>query len=97
MIKAIQNRPKLRPYLPQLSRILSHAESCTKQLVSWTTSIESFDFKGKRQLNSTEKRARQAATAAKNFRLNFLKSLKPDHPLYNSSEARTARGEPETD
>lgn len=28
-------------------------------------------------------------------RLNWLRSLKPDHPLYNSSEARAARGEPE--
>jgi hypothetical protein len=29
------------------------------------------------------------------FRLEFLRDLKPEHPLYNSSEARAARGKPE--
>jgi hypothetical protein len=29
------------------------------------------------------------------FRLNFLRNLKPDHPLYHSPEARQARGEGE--
>jgi hypothetical protein len=27
------------------------------------------------------------------FRLNFLRNLKPEHPLYQSDEAREARGE----
>jgi four helix bundle protein len=95
MIMVIQKRPNLRPHCPQLSKILAHAESCTKQLVAWTTSIESLDFKGKRQLTSTQRLARDAAKAAKDFRTNFLRNLKPTHPLYNSPEARTARGEPE--
>jgi hypothetical protein len=34
------------------------------------------------------------ADKAAQFRLSFLRNLKPDHPLYNSSEARGARGEP---
>ena len=33
------------------------------------------------------------AQAAQNFRLNFLRNLKPEHPLYPSTEARAARGE----
>ena len=35
------------------------------------------------------------ADKARSFRVNFLRSLKPDHPLYASPEARAARGEPD--
>jgi hypothetical protein len=35
------------------------------------------------------------ADKARSFRANFLRSLKPGHPLYTSAEARAARGEPE--
>ena len=31
--------------------------------------------------------------AAREFRVRFLRSLKPEHPLYKSEEARAARGE----
>jgi hypothetical protein len=41
-----------------------------------------------------ERERREMADKARNFRLNFLRSLKPDHPLYASPEARAARGEP---
>jgi hypothetical protein len=34
------------------------------------------------------------ADKARSFRVNFLRNLKPNHPLYTSPEARTARGEP---
>jgi hypothetical protein len=30
---------------------------------------------------------------ARNFRINFLRNLKPSHPLYDSAEAHAARGE----
>jgi hypothetical protein len=33
------------------------------------------------------------ADKARSFRLNFLRSLNPSHPLYASPEARAARGE----
>ena len=37
--------------------------------------------------------AREMARRASYFRLSFLRNLKPEHPLYRSLEARTARGE----
>ena len=36
---------------------------------------------------------REAAQKARDFRLNFLRNLKQDHPLFKSPEARSARGE----
>ncbi len=35
----------------------------------------------------------ETAQKAKEFRQNFLRNLKPEHPLYTSTEARLARNE----
>jgi hypothetical protein len=69
------------------------AESCCKQLGAWISSIDNRGVQGKRSLDRQGQEARQVAQAAKDFRLNFLRNLKPDHPLYHSAEARAARGE----
>ena len=69
------------------------AESCARQLTAWTTSLEDSPVQGKRHLTGMVRKSRQAAQTAQNYRLNFLRGLKPEHPLYNSAEARTARGE----
>jgi len=55
--------------------------------------IESSPVQGKRHLTGEVKEQREAAQKARDFRLTFLRNLKPEHPLYNSSEARAARGE----
>jgi hypothetical protein len=44
-------------------------------------------------LTGEMKEKRGASRRARDFRVSFLRNLKPDHPLYNSSEARAARGE----
>jgi hypothetical protein len=46
-------------------------------------------------LNDKVRQRERSATAARKFRLDFLRNLKPEHPLYHSAEARAARGEPE--
>ena len=52
-------------------------------------------MKGKRHLTGLEHQRREAAEKARMFRLNFLRNLKPGHPLYASADARAARGERE--
>ena len=49
---------------------------------------------GKRHLAASKRERREMADKACDFQVNFLRSLKPIHPLYASSEARAARGEP---
>jgi len=95
MMAVVQDRPKLKPHLRRLQEIRSLAESCAKQLTAWTASIESSPVQGKRHLTGEVKERREAATKARDFRTGFLRNLKPEHPLYNSPEARVARGEPE--
>jgi len=94
MMAVVQDRPKLKPFIRRLQEIRALAESCAKQLTAWTASIESSPVQGKRHLTGEVKEKREAASKARNFRLNFLHNLKPEHPLYNSAEARAARGEP---
>lgn len=97
MIAAVNDRPKLRSVVPQLQEIRASAESCSRQLTAWTSSIESSPVQGKRHLTGEVKQRRGTIQRAREFRQNFLRNLKPDHPLYGSPEARAARGEPESE
>ena len=94
MMAVVKDRPKLKRYLSALQRIRSLAESCARQLTGWAGAVNKLPFEGKRHLPQKERSQREAAQKASDYRLRFLKSLKPSHPLYKSPEARTARGEP---
>jgi len=93
MIAVVKDRPKVKGCLRQLQQIREIAESCARQLSGWTHSIEDSPVQGKRHLIGSQRDARHAAEAARDFKLNFLRNLKAGHPLYHSSEARAARGE----
>lgn len=93
MMAVVKDRPKLKPIARQLQEIRALAESCARQLTAWTKSVEASPVQGKRHLTPEVRQKREVADKARNFRLNFLRNLKPDHPLYNTEEARAARGE----
>lgn len=93
MIAVVKDRPKLKPTLRRLQEIRLLAESCAKQLTSWASSIENSSVQGKRHLTNETRQKQEVAAKAREFRVNFLRKLKPNHPLYNSPEARVARGE----
>lgn len=97
MIAVVKDRPKLQPHLRALQEIRALAESCARQITAWSGSLEASPAQGKRHLPGPERHRRDTADRARSFRENFLKSLKPDHPLYNSAEARAARGERDVD
>jgi four helix bundle protein len=91
MMAVVKDRPRLREMVRRLQEIRALAESCARQLTAWTGSIDASPVQGKRHLTGEVKQRREAADKARNFRLNFLRNLKPMHPLYNSDEARAAR------
>jgi hypothetical protein len=93
MMAVVQHRAKLKRYLGEMRKIGLLAESCARQLTGWARAVDSCGFEGRRHLPEKERSSRDAAKKAQDFRLNFLRNLKPDHQLYNSSEARAARGE----
>jgi len=93
MMAVVKDRPKLKPVVRRLQEIRSLAESCARQLTAWTTAIEDSPVQGKRHLTGEMREKREATLKARDFRQNFLRNLKPEHPLYGSMEARAARGE----
>jgi four helix bundle protein len=93
MLAVVRNRPKLKQHAKALLKIQSRAESCGRQLGAWSKSIERLPFEGKRRMPEKQRLMNDAATKAAEYRIKFLRSLKPEHPLYNAPEARTARGE----
>ena len=93
MMAVVKDRPKLKRCLADLQKIRSLAESCARQLTGWSGSIEKLPFDGRRHLPEKERVTRESAQKARDFRQNFLRNLKPEHPLYKTPEARAARGE----
>ena len=95
MMAVVKDRPRLKPHLRHLQEMRALAESCARQLTAWSGSLEASPVQGKRHLAGPEREKRAMADKASSFRTNFLRNLKPDHPLYSSPEARAARGEPD--
>jgi len=93
MMAVVRNRPSVKPVLTQLEEIGTLAKSCARQLTAWTNSLEDSPVQGKRHMTGEVRQRRKVAQKAERFRKDFLRNLKPDHPLYRSSEARAARGE----
>jgi four helix bundle protein len=94
MMAVVKDRPKLKRYVAALQRIRSLAESCARQLTGWAGAVDRLPFDGRRHLPQQQRAQRAGADKAAEYRLRFLKSLEPSHPLYASAEARSARGEP---
>ena len=92
MMAVVKDRPKLKLVLRRLQEIRALAESCAKQFTAWTKSNVASPVQGKRHLTDDGKEKREVAQKARDFRISFLRGLKPEHPLYNSPEARSARG-----
>lgn len=91
MIAVVRDRPKLKRVGLHFDRIRAAAQSCSRQLTAWATSIEDSPVQGKRHLTPTKRAKREAIGAALDFRLQFLRSLTPEHPLYDSPEAVASR------
>jgi four helix bundle protein len=93
MCLVAERRRTLAPAREALRAIMASAESCARQVGGWIVSVEAGPVQGKRTLTPQGRQDKQVTEAAKDFRLRFLRGLKPEHPLYQSPEARMARGE----
>jgi four helix bundle protein len=93
MMSVLHLRPSIAPARSLMQGVRASADSCVRQLTGWINSIESGPIQGKRHLTGPQKREREAAQKVADFRLRVLRSYKPGHPLYNTPEARRARGE----
>jgi len=93
MMAVVKDRPRLKAFVAKLQQIRTLAESCARQLTAWTTSIDQSSVHGKRHLTKEMKDQRESAEKVRRYRTDFLRNLKPNHPLYGTDEARMVRGE----
>jgi four helix bundle protein len=93
MSLALAERPRVKPFIRELQKIERLAESCCRQLGGWGASVSGFEFAGQRRASAQTREMKERERKARDFRLKFLRSLAPEHPLYKTEEARQARGE----
>ena len=91
MLCFFERRPALQDLKSQTSDLKSIAESCSRQLRAWADNFQNSNIRGQRHLNNEVRQDMHQQNAAARLRLQFLRSLKPDHPLYHTKEAATAR------
>lgn len=91
MLCFFERRPALGDLKSEISNLKSTAESCSRQLRSWADSLQNSDIRGQRHLNDQVRRRETEKKYSHDFRLQFLRNLSPQHPLYDSPEAQEAR------
>jgi four helix bundle protein len=91
MLTVIQNRRNLETAGAEIDSMRKTASSCCRQITGWIASIEGSPIKGKRHMDANTRQIRQQDHAATRFRQQFLRAIKPDHPLYHTDEAIRAR------
>ncbi|HEX6190691.1 MAG TPA: four helix bundle protein [Pyrinomonadaceae bacterium] len=75
MLSLIERLPALGELAGELRKVKTKAESCSRQLKAWATSLQNSEFKGERHVNAKVKRAAQAAKEREEF-LNELAEIR---------------------
>ncbi len=88
MMRFFAGRPKLKQWLPLISRITEVAESCARQLRAWADSLQNSDITGQRHLNDEtreqfqRKKVRDAeAESHAHWELEAALKMKDGHPF----------------
>ena len=81
MLLVIKSRRHATHLITCLEQIIELARSCQRQLTAWITSIEGGPIQGKRHLTARLKQAEKVENAARRFRTNWLRTMKPENPL----------------
>ena len=72
----------------QLSKLISLAESCSRQLRGWADSLQNSDIKGQRHLNDKSRQADDQKKRASAFQIELLRKLPAWHPKRKDAEER---------
>jgi len=72
----------------QLAKLISLAESCSRQLRAWADSLQNSDIKGQRHLNDKTRQEGDQKKRALALQKNLLLKLPPGHPLRKEAEER---------
>lgn len=81
MLCLLDRRAWMREFKPQIAKLISTAESCSRQLRAWADSLQNSEIKGQRHLNESVRRRTQQKKTTAAFQEKLLAALPPDHPL----------------
>ncbi len=81
MLCLLNRRPWMSEFKPQIAKLISTAESCSRQLRAWADSLQNSSIKGQRHLNESVRRQGEQRKRAAAFQQKLLAALPPDHPL----------------
>lgn len=65
----------------QITKLMSIAESCSRQLRGWADSLQNSEIKGQRHLTEKSRRQDNQKKRVSEFQEELLRHLPPDHPL----------------
>ena len=91
MMCVIGGRPEGGRHAAEWQKVRSLAESCSRQIAAWRSSLEAGKVRGARHLTPETRESRARTDAVAKYRRMFLLSLRPGHPQYETEEARQAR------
>ncbi|MEW6304380.1 MAG: four helix bundle protein [Verrucomicrobiota bacterium] len=80
-LRFMEQRPALAAFRPELARLKSLAEFCSKQLRAWADSLQDSPIKGQRLLNQNARERTEQQKRAAAMQRKLLAMLPPDHPL----------------
>jgi four helix bundle protein len=81
-------KPEISNLKSELARLVSLAESCSRQLRAWADSLQNSQIKGQRYLTDQTRREADQKQRAAEFQKQLLRNLPPTHPLRKQAEER---------
>jgi four helix bundle protein len=79
-------RPYLSKLKPEISKLITLAESCSRQIRAWADSLQNSDITGQRHLNDKSRadyqKRKTRETGAEDFNELLLQHLPADHPMH---------------
>lgn len=86
MLCFFERRPALADFRSEISNLKSTAESCSRQLGAWASSLQNSDITGPRHLNDKSRadyaKRQTRKTGAADFQQLLTQNLPPNHPLH---------------
>jgi hypothetical protein len=81
-------RPWVDDCKSQIVKIMSLAESCSRQLRAWADTLQNSPIEGQRKLNDRVRREFDQKKRAANMQRFLLQKLPENHPLRKDAEER---------
>lgn len=86
MLCFFERRPAIADFRSEISNLKSTAESCSRQLGAWASSLQNSDITGPRHLNDKSRadyaKRQTRKTGAADFQQLLAQNLPPNHPLH---------------